>query len=60
MLASDVNGIGEDAIEGLGNHGKIGGALKDLKGGGVHAEAILEEEIDTHPWKTPEPLHPET
>jgi len=33
MLAKDVNGIRNDAIDGLPNHGKIGRILEYLKSG---------------------------
>ena len=41
MLARDVEGVGEEAVQRLGDHGKVGGAEKELKSGGVHAHAVL-------------------
>lgn len=58
MLAEDVNGVGDDAVDGFGDHGKIGGVQEELEGGGVDLETVLEEEIHRHPWKTTHPLHP--
>lgn len=58
VVAADVEWIGEESDEGFGDHGKGGGGLKDLEGGGIKAESILEEEDDTHPRVTPHSLHP--
>lgn len=59
MLARDAERIGNDAEEGLGYHGEISRVLEDLKRGRVDPETVLEEEVDSHPWETPKPLHPE-
>lgn len=58
MLAGNINGIRENPVKRLGDHGKIGGILKKLKSRRVHIEAILEEEVNRHPWKATETLNP--
>lgn len=60
MLAGNVDGIGDDTVEGLADHGQISWVLEDLKSGRVYIETILQEEINSHPRKAPEALHPET
>lgn len=52
----DGDGVGEEAIEGLGDHWQIGGVLKELEEGRRHGESVFEEEIDAQPWETPETL----
>lgn len=59
MLVRNVDGVRNEAVEGLGDHGKVGGVLEELKRGGVHIEAILEKEVHRHPRKAPKALHPE-
>lgn len=49
MLAGDVEGVGENAIEWFGDHGKVGGVEKELECGGVHSQTVLEEETHSHP-----------
>ena len=58
-MASDVKGVGKEAVDGFGDHGEVGGDQQKLKGGRVHLETVLEEEVDPHPWQTPQPLYPE-
>lgn len=41
MLAEKVEGIGEEAIERLGQHRKIGGVLEELQSGGLHPQSVL-------------------
>ena len=59
VLASDVDGVGNDAVQGFSDHGEIGGALEELEGGRGGVKAVLEEEVDGSPWEAPEPLHTE-
>lgn len=59
VLAGDIEGIGEEAIKGLGDHGEVGGVLKDLEGGWIQTEAVLQEEHYPHPWVAPHSLHKE-
>lgn len=58
MLAPNIKRVGYNPIERLGDHGKVGRVLEDLEGGGIHIEAILKEEADSHPWEAPQPLNP--
>jgi len=58
-MAAYGDGIGQEAKERLGDHGKVGGGLEDLQRGGGDAHAVLEEEIDAQPREEPEALHPE-
>lgn len=58
MLASEVDCVGKDAVEGLGNHGNVGRVEEELEGRGINVEGVLEVEIDGHPWEAPETLHP--
>ena len=58
MLAGNINGVRENPVERLGDHGKIGGVLKKLESRRVDIETVLEEEVNRHPWKAPETLNP--
>lgn len=59
VLGSNVDGVGDEAIEGLTNHGEIGGVLDKLEGGRRGVEGVLEEEVDGGPWEAPKPLNAE-
>ncbi|CAN1162588.1 hypothetical protein LINPERHAP2_LOCUS24583 [Linum perenne] len=58
VLAGDVEGIGDEAVERFTDHGEIGGILEELKSGRVEIESVFEEEIDSEPWETSESLDP--
>lgn len=58
MLATNIDGVGNNTVKGLGDHGEVGGVLEELESGGIDAEAVFEEEVDGHPWEAPEALHP--
>lgn len=59
MLATEVDGVGEEAVEGLADHGEVGGVLEELEGGGGDGEGVLEEEVEGHPREAAEALDEE-
>lgn len=58
MLAGNIDGIRENSVERLSDHGKIGGVLKELESGRGDIEAVLEEEVNRHPREATETLNP--
>lgn len=55
--AADVDGVGEDPEERLGDEGEVAGVLDELERGGGEAEAAREVEVERQPREAAEPLH---
>lgn len=60
VLAKQVDSIGNDTVDGLGHHWKIGRVLEKLQHGRIDTELICEEEIGSKPGETPKSLYEET
>ena len=58
MLAGNINGVRENPVQRLRDHRKISGVLKKLKSRRIYIEAVLEEEVNRHPWEATETLNP--
>jgi hypothetical protein len=58
VRAADVDGVGEDPEERLGDEREVPSVLHELQRGGAEAEAAGEVEVERQPREAAEPLHP--
>lgn len=58
VRAPDVDGVGEDPEERLGDERQVPGVLRELQRGGAEAESPGEVEVEGQPREAAEPLHP--
>jgi len=58
VRAADVDGIGEDPEERLGDERDAPGVLHELQAGGAEPQAAREVEVERQPREAAEPLHP--
>lgn len=58
MGAADVDGIGEDPEERLGDEREAPSVLQELQAGGAEPHAAREVEVECQPREAAETLHP--
>lgn len=58
VRAADVDGIGEDPEERLGDEREAPGVLHELQAGGAEPQAAREVEVERQPREAAEALHP--
>lgn len=56
---TDVDGVGKQAKDGLGNQREVSGVLHQLQRGRAEAQPMDHVEVEGQPRKAPKTLHPE-